>query len=85
MMLDKALLARNTISYTEKQLEAISKGFCPHCLPKYTSYRILKTYFDEHRKMDLLHVKCDNLVACEWDEQVPAVRVDNGLEGFFNS
>lgn len=85
MMLDKLLLAKNTVYYTDQQLEAISKGFCPNCLPKYSPYRILETYYSEELKINVHHVKCDNLVKCEWDEEVPAIRSDNGLEGFFNS
>jgi hypothetical protein len=84
-MLDKVLLAQKTANYTEEQLHAIAKGFCPKCLSKNETYRILKTYFDEEQKMQMYHVKCDNLVECEWDERVPAVRIDNGLEGFFES
>jgi hypothetical protein len=84
-MLDKSLLEKNTVNYTAEQIEAIAKGFCPKCLPKYHSYRILNTYYSNESQMRLHHVKCDNLFECEWDEQVPAVREDNGLEDFFNS
>lgn len=84
-MLDKVLLAKNTVNYTEEQLEAIAKGFCPMCLPDYHSYRILSTYYHDQSNILYHHVKCDNLVKCEWDEQVPAIRADNGLEGFFES
>jgi hypothetical protein len=84
-MLDKVLLAKNTVYYSVEQLNAISKGFCPNCLPKFSPYRILGTYYNENLKLRFHHVKCDNLVECEWDEEVPAVREDNGLEGFFES
>ncbi|MED4227512.1 hypothetical protein [Neobacillus cucumis] len=84
-MLDKLLLAKNTVYYSDKQLDAISRGFCPNCLPKHSPYRILGTYYDENLKINLYHIKCDNLVQCEWDDEIPATRVDPGLEDFFNS
>lgn len=84
-MLDKGLLEKTTVNYSNEQLEAIANGFCPNCLPQYVRYRILETYYHDEWKMELHRVKCNNLVQCDWDEQVPTVRVDNGLEGFFES
>jgi hypothetical protein len=84
-MLDKPLLAKVTVNYTDEQLDAIANGCCPKCLPIYNRYRILGTYYDEKLKVELLHVKCSNIVECEWDDQIPNSRPDPGLEGFFTS
>lgn len=84
-MLDTILLAEMTSGYSDEELQAIAKGFCPKCLQYNNRYRILETYYSQTQGMDIHRVKCNNIVRCDWDESIPAVRVDNGLEGFFES
>lgn len=82
-MLDTILLAEMTSGYSDEKLQAIAKGFCPKCSPYNIRYRILETCYSEKQGMDVHRVKCSNIVQCDWDESIPAARVDNGLEGFF--
>ncbi|WP_047154348.1 hypothetical protein [Aneurinibacillus tyrosinisolvens] len=84
-MLDKSLLTKTTVDYTDEQLDAIANGCCPKCLPTFNRYRILEASYNTELNMELLHVKCSNIVECEWDEQIPNSRPDPGLEGFFTS
>ncbi|BCJ88533.1 hypothetical protein [Effusibacillus dendaii] len=84
-MLDATLLEKTCANYTEEQKDAIMKGFCPHCLPKLTPYRILNTFYSEQFEMMVHRVKCQDIVRCEWEELVPNRRSDNGLENFFHS
>jgi hypothetical protein len=71
--------------YTDDQKKAIAVGFCPECLPTLTDYRILESFYSNTYDMQMLKVKCSNITHCEWEENLPARRLDNGLENFFES
>jgi hypothetical protein len=84
-MIDVALLEKTCPTYRKEQLDAIARGFCPHCHPQPVVYRILETFHSEEHGMRVHRAKCPSIVHCEWEELIPAHRSENGLDNFFHS
>ncbi|MCL6632284.1 MAG: hypothetical protein K6T63_06565 [Alicyclobacillus herbarius] len=74
-----------TEQYTAEQKEYIALGLCPMCHPEKVPYRILTTEHCPDFGFDVHRVKCMNVVICDWDGMIPAVRPSSGLDDFFHS